>query len=399
MSFKKDYIRRLYVIVALYSLFANFAHPVTPTFIQDLGLNDYMFGVAFACMSLTNFLFSPFWGQIARRVGYIKVLCVCYVGYALAQLAFGLATTEFMIIIARLMGGMFIGGISVIHILYIIDKSDSQTVGQNLANSVTVNVVVSAFGYMVGGLLGDIDIFLAFMAQAAGLLFTGVVCWMLLRGTDEAKTSIELKEVIRDSDPFKALLASKKIMSFMIALFLAVCTLTSFASTSYEQCFNYFIKDQYGFPPSYNGLLKALVGIITLVANMTICRMLMKKTDITRTIIPILTICFMAMVSIVVIGEVVPFILMNIVFFGFNAVYQPLLQATISLINKTDDGILVGLYNSMRSLGNVGGSLIAGLVYGLGAKMAFVLSAIAFLLAVIIATMFYISYRHQKTSA
>ena len=93
MFFKKDYIRRLYVIIALYSLFANFAHPVTPTFIQELGLNDYMFGVAFACMSLANFLFSPFWGQISRRVGYIKALCVCYVGYALAQLVFGLAAT------------------------------------------------------------------------------------------------------------------------------------------------------------------------------------------------------------------------------------------------------------------------------------------------------------------
>ena len=394
--FKRDYIRRLYVIVALYGLFANFAHPVTPTFIQELGLNDYMFGVAFACMSLSNFLFSPFWGQIAKRVGYVKTLGVCYVGYALAQLAFGLATTELMIIVARLLAGLFTGGIAVIHILYIIDKSSSQTVGQNLANSVTVNVVMAAFGYMVGGLLGDIDIFLAFMAQAAGLLFTGAMCWLLLKDEDEGQSSVNLKEVISDSNPFKALLASKKIMSVMIALFLGVCTLTAFASTAYEQCFNYYIKDQYGFPPSYNGLLKALVGIITLVANMTICRMLMKKTDITKTVIPVLTICFAMMVSIVIIGDVVPFIIMNIIFFGFNAIYQPLLQATISLINKTDDGVLVGLYNSMRSLGNVGGSLIAGLVYGVGAKMAFVLSASAFLLAALIAGMFYLSYRRQK---
>ena len=40
---------------------------------------------------------------------------------------------------------------------------------------------------------------------------------------------------------------------------------TSFATTCYEQCFNYFIKDQYGFPPSYNGLLKAAVGIIAFI--------------------------------------------------------------------------------------------------------------------------------------
>ena len=48
----------------LFQLAANFAHPVTPTIIQELKLPDYMFGLMLAAMQLTNFLFSPFWGKI-----------------------------------------------------------------------------------------------------------------------------------------------------------------------------------------------------------------------------------------------------------------------------------------------------------------------------------------------
>ena len=46
----------------LFQLASNFAHPVTPTIIQQLQLPDYMFGLMLAAMQLSNFLFSPFWG-------------------------------------------------------------------------------------------------------------------------------------------------------------------------------------------------------------------------------------------------------------------------------------------------------------------------------------------------
>ena len=52
--------------------------------------------------------------------------------------------------------------------------------------------------------------------------------------------------------------------------------------------------------------------------------------------------CFAMMMSIVVLDKVVPFIIRNVVFFGFNAVYQPLIQAMISKLSDKDDGIMVG---------------------------------------------------------
>ncbi|MCI7221555.1 MAG: MFS transporter [Firmicutes bacterium] len=390
---KKVSVNRLFIMIVLYSLVANFAHPITPTFIQNLHLHNYMFGVAFACMATTNFLFSPFWGKVSKSIGSAKVVGICFFGYAFAQFLFGTSTTELNIIVARLVGGFFISGITVCNILYVMDNSAEDKKGENLATSVTLSAIFSAFGYMIGGFLGDRSISLTFTCQVIGLAFIGML-YLLTLADGNISESFDAKELIKNSNPFKAIIDSRQILSAMVVCFLVMCVCTSFASTCYEQCFNYFIKDQFGFPPSYNGLLKAAVGIITMIANATICVALMKKTNIVKSIIPVLLICFMMMISIIVLDSVIPFIIMNVIFFGFNAVYQPLQQAMINIFTKgKDNGLMVGAYNSMKSLGMVMGSLFAGFIYEVGPKLSFVSSAIAFLLAVIFA---YLTYRNSK---
>lgn len=378
---KKVSVFRLFIMTVLYSLAANFAHPVTPAFIQGLHLHDYMFGVAFACMSVSNFLFSPFWGKAERTFGIARSIGFCFFGYAFAQYLFGSAATESGIIIARLLGGFFVGGISVGVIIYIMDHSPEGSCGRNLATAATLSTVFSAFGYMIGGFLGDISIRLTFMCQVAGLVLIGVL-YLLFVGDETTGEVPHADSLLKNVNPFRAILDSGRVMSAAVVFFLFVCAGTSFASTCYEQCFNYFIRDQYGFPPSYNGILKALVGMITMAANATICVQLMKRTNIIRSVIPVILICFAMMVSIVMIRDMVPFIMMNVVFFGFNAVYQPLLQAMISVFSDSgDNGILVGVYNSMRSFGMVIGSLSAGFLYEADPKLSFVVSAAAFFLA------------------
>ena len=114
---KNKSILMMFILIALYGLFANFAHPITPTVIKDLHLPDYMFGVAFASMSLTNFLFSPFWGKLSSKIGCVKVSAICYVGYGIGQALFAISSTELQIILARMVSGFFVGGVMVCQIL------------------------------------------------------------------------------------------------------------------------------------------------------------------------------------------------------------------------------------------------------------------------------------------
>ena len=83
MKYKTRFLL-FFVAMALFHLASNFAHPVTPTIIQELGLPDYMFGLMLAVMMIANFALSPSWGNINRFISSRQSLLICCVGYALA---------------------------------------------------------------------------------------------------------------------------------------------------------------------------------------------------------------------------------------------------------------------------------------------------------------------------
>ena len=381
---KKQSVLRMLILAALYTLIANFAHPVEPTFYKQLNLPDYMFGVAFAAMATTMFLFSPFWGKMADRIGPNKAICICFIGYGFGQFYFFfLAKTVFHIALARMFAGIFIGGIGVSQILYVLENTESENKGQILATMATVHAIFSAFGYLVGGVMGDISLVMTLALEVAGLWMLALLHFLFLKDKERENKESDMRELLKEANPLKAFILPKEELTLTFISFLGVCMLTSFASTCYEQCFNYFIKDQYGFPPSYNGYLKGGVGIITMIANATICTYLLNRTDIRKSIIYTLAVCLMMMTGIIVIDEVVPFIVLNVVFFGFNAVYKPLLQSMLNGFSKKSGGSIVGIYNSMSSVGTIVGSLVSGFVYEVSPRGSFVYAAIAFALAII----------------
>ena len=57
----------LIAVVSLQNLGFNLVHPVTPTFIGVMGMQDWIFGVSYAAMALTSFLFSKEAGELAMR--------------------------------------------------------------------------------------------------------------------------------------------------------------------------------------------------------------------------------------------------------------------------------------------------------------------------------------------
>lgn len=386
-------IKRLFIFIAIYSLVANFAHPITPTLIQNLKLNDYMFGVAFAAMALTNFVFSPFWGKIANQMGCIKTSALCFVGYGIGQAIFGVAQGELMIVVGRLISGLFIGGIMVCQLLYVIENSELEKRSVNLAITATISAVVSPFGFLIGGFLGDISIELTFLIQVLGLILTGILYIIFLKDRSLEKDKETFVDVMKSANPFKVIVDSKKLMTPTIIVFLTIAMFASFAVTSHEQSFNYYIKDVLQFPPSYNGILKASVGFIALLANSTICVWIMKKTNLQKSLIGLLLSMTVSLSLMVVIDADVTFIVLNVVIFAIVSIYLPVVQANLAKLSNKDSGVMIGVFNSIKSLGMVVGSLFAGIIYASGPKLSFIYAAIACGIAFILAI---INYKQTK---
>ncbi|MBP3892371.1 MAG: MFS transporter [Solobacterium sp.] len=391
---KSRSIKKLLFLTVCYFLAANFAHPVEPTFYKNLAMPDYMFGLAFAAMATFNFLFSPFWGKIADQYGPNKVLGISFLFYAVGQVMFFLAKSVSDLIIARCFAGIFISGVTVGEILYIIENTNEEERGKYLATYATISAIFSAFGYMIGGIIGDMNISFSFYAQIIGLALTGILHFLILEDRPRETVSLKARQLLKESNPFQAFLDARSLMSKPFLYFLMICMFTAFATNCYDQCFNYFIKDVYGFPPSYNGWLKGAIGIITLIANSTICAYLLSHTKIERSLVKVLVVCLGMMIGIILIDAIVPFIILNVIFFAFNAVYKPLLQTMINWFNKDkQSGTVVGVYNSVSSLGTILGSLVAGFVYSSGPKLSFVYAAIAFVIAIVFS---FLQMKHRE---
>ena len=115
---KKATFVRLEIFYFLMMWASNFAHPVTPAFFNALGFPSAMFGISFAAMSVTYFLFSPLWGRLADRRGAVPMMVLSLAGYGVAQWLFGLITTPAALVLARLLGGAFTCGYQVIAMAY-----------------------------------------------------------------------------------------------------------------------------------------------------------------------------------------------------------------------------------------------------------------------------------------
>lgn len=393
---KKVSVFRMIFLMCLYFVFANLAHPIEPTIYQNLGCHDYMFGVAMAAMSLTNFLFAPFWGKMLDRYGCAKITGFSFFGYAIAQLIFTYTTTELGLTLARLLAGVFISTVSVSQLLYIMRYSPPEKTATNLMYNATAMAVMSPVGYLIGGLMGDISIKATMITQVITLALIGVLFLLIL---DDEKTERPVVEesVWKDINPLKSFGEIRPYMNAMLAVFFVIAFLTNFASMAYEHSFNYLIKDEYGFSPSYNGILKAFVGVVAFVSNATLCTYLLRKTDARKSTIGVLAVMAVMSVGIILIKDLFPFIVINVLFFGFNAVYLPLLQATLAKVStKGDYGIFVGMFNAVRSVGSVAGTLVAGFAYAVSSRLPFVVTAVLLAVSVICSVINYRQF-HKET--
>ena len=382
-----------FVAMTMFGLSSNFAHPVTPTIIKDLQLNDYMFGVALAMMQLANFLMSPFWGKINNYISSRVSLLICCIGYGVAQVWFAYATTEGMIICARLFAGAFVGGIFVSFLTYVVNVANPEDQPRYLTYSATIHSVAGAFGYLIGGVLGEFSIKGTFLFQAATLIATGVLFYLVSLPDSKEKEAVSVQKIVKDANPLRAFLDCRLFMTMAFAMLFAVNILINFGNTGFDQAFNYYLKDQLSLTSAYNGVIKAAVGFVTFVSNMTLCIWIINKTNVKKSMVLLCGVCTLAAVGALVAPKIGLFIAFSILVYAGYAVSLPVLQNIVaSQADPARKNLVMGFYNATKSLGSIAGSLTAGFIYSAGAKLPFACTAIIYGLAMVAA----IAYLRKK---
>lgn len=380
MKQKNSRMTYFFVVMFLFNMAANFVHPVTPTIIQDLGLNDYMFGLAFATMMAFNFLFSPLWGKIAGQVSSKTVMLVGGLGYAVGQILFGLAQTEVQFLLARVVAGMFCGGSYVTFLTYTVNMSTDENRGRNLTINATVEAVSTAFGYFVGGMIGEINVYYAVWLQVAMLMLASILHFVGCR--DDRMLAVERlsrRQWVRQCNPFSTIAQCRYFMTRMLAFLFLGYGLANLGYIAFEQCFNYYLRDQFGLTSGYNGIIKAALGVISMVANGTLCMWIIRKKRTSPYLVAVMSVCTAAMIGVIASGTMIPFIVVNVIFFAFYFISTPLEQNLAAKLGKGESSNLVmGAFNAVKSFGSIFGAALAGFIYEVHVKLPFVFGFAAF---------------------
>jgi DHA1 family multidrug resistance protein-like MFS transporter len=355
---------KLQLIAFLYNFGANFIHPVTPTLILENGLPDNAFGILFATMSLGSFMFSTFWGRMSDKKSRSSVMLISLIGYALAQLAFGLSRTMPQMLAARLIAGCFTSGTSVCLMALIVDLSDPRERAAHLSYYAAMVGVSASLGYLAGGVIGLIGVLPVFYAQTAVLLVAAFMVYAMLHRMDQdrlqagtATKRLSMRQMMR-------------MMTLPALLFLLGVALSNFGNYGFDNALNYYIKAAY--------------GLIGLAANVFINRWIMKKFDAHKA----LPIILLLSASLLTLATVMPtmglFFTLNAVFFLVSSLHIPIQQALTTEGRHGDIGLLSGLFYSARFLGMIFGPLVSGFAYEYGAKIPFFTQAAAFVVAAFI---------------
>lgn len=381
-----------FAVAILFNMATGFAHPVTPTLFKELGMPDYMFGYALAALTAVNFLFSPFWGRLNSYLSSRISLLIACLGYALGQYFFASVTTGTGFILARMFAGLFSGGAFVSTMNYAINMApDGETRGVWLAATATIQSVAGAFGFFVGGMLGSIKVSYALTAQYVTLAACGLLFLLVCRNDTEVNIrAINPRQLARDANPFRAFLDCRQFMTRMLLPLFVLCALQSLGQIAFDQSFNYYLKDQFNFSSAYNGALKAAMGIVTLIANSTVCIYLIRRTDKKKSLIGLFALCSVTMLIIVNLTSVVPFLAVNVLFYAFSAICLPLLQdVTADHARDGNSNAIMAFFNTMKSLGSIFGALAAGTLYAMNPTFPFICSLAAFGIGTAVAWHFY----------
>ena len=137
------------------SLTFNMAHPVTPMFINKLGLPTFMFGLFFAAMSIGNFIGSPLFGSLSDKKGRINFLILGAIGYGLSQLGFGFNTNPFIILIFRFTGGFFVVSYLTTSMAYLSDITTKENRTKYITYYAAANTIGTSLGSLLGGIIGN----------------------------------------------------------------------------------------------------------------------------------------------------------------------------------------------------------------------------------------------------
>ncbi len=394
-----------YLIVFFFliqNIIHNLGHPVTPAFVRSLGIQDYMFGVFFATMSLGLMIGGPIWGIIGDRGKKKIYIVIGLLMYSIGQFFFGYSNNQYLMVFFRLLSGLGVVSSITLYTSYLIEITEKKYRAKYLAFISAAVTLGASFGYYLGGFLSTNPLMIQwfnitnykeiFLIQAVlNIIYVGIV--LILFKDRRCAFNVGPKESVFSS------LKSIKNIDFRLLLFFISLMIITIGTINLSKYIDVYFNEL-GYSPLELGTFVMVTGYVSLFTSIFIVPFLarMKKQIGLMLVIQIIN----ALIVFYVFRSnnfLLSVYTVYMVYVIFKAIYTPLEQNYISLHAKEGEyGKIMGVRQSFVSIGMVIGPLIGGFLYGKSPLLIFDASAIAFLIGFGILFIVSILNRKQKTT-
>lgn len=252
-----------FILVAVFidMLGMGLVFPVLPVLVGEYANTQetqaYWFGALAVSYGLMQFCCAPLLGALSDRFGRRPILLTSIVGLGLHYLLIAVAPSLWVMLIARMIGGLTGASFSVAN-AYASDITPPDQRAKAFGQIGAVFGVGFICGPMLGGLLGEIDLRLPFYVAAAFSLLNAAYGFFLVPESLPADRRAAFS--FAKANPFAAL--TKLAQQREIGSLVAVYALFQLAHMMLVQTWVLFTQFRFGWHAWENGLSLFCVGIV-----------------------------------------------------------------------------------------------------------------------------------------
>ena len=359
-------MRLIFFIILLDLMGIGLILPLFPFIAMDIGLTPASITAVLALYPLAQFFAGPVWGGLSDRYCRRPILMISMVGSVVSYAILGIADTMVLLIVSRLVGGISAGNLAAAF-AYITDI----TTPENRAKGMGMIGGALSLGFILGPAIGGLlaggepeNANLSLVAFVAGgtsfLALLGTIFFLPESLSDELREKIKQRPKMSRPQQFRIISARGALLTlFAAALIFAA------AEAVYTTTFPLFANDKLGLGPREVGLLLSFAGVIMVIMQLKAIGPLAKRFG---EINLITTGCFVYAIGLALVATSngIPQLVFAMVFLPIGlSIVNPSISSLISQeCQDTERGIVMGLYQSVGSLGRGLGPIYSGTLFG-----------------------------------
>ncbi len=350
--------------------------PIIPFYIEKFGAGGSELGWMMSTYSLMQLIFAPLWGVLSDRYGRKVILGIGVLGYAISLFLFGLATSFWMLFLARSLSGILSSATMPTAMAYIGDNSPAAERSRQMGQLSAMTGVGLVIGPLLGGLFSSDSLSLPFFI-GAGLALLAFLLVMTILPESNMRMPSTRKARFSISD-------FSEIFNGPIVILLVLIFVMSFGLTAFQGITGLYVIDKFAFDTRQVGSIWMVMGVTLILVQAWLTGPLTRKFGepiLIRAGLASGALGFMAMTKAV---DYISSLLALAFFTAALGLISPVLNAFVSTVAGERQGAVMGLNGAATSLGRVTGPLWAGYLYEVNMEYPFISGALTLLIGLLI---------------